>query len=54
MEDRILELVLDFNWGGYGFDELEELARHDPKVGIFDALAAHIAGAVKGNSCGCV
>lgn len=53
MEDLILELVLSFNWGGYGFDELDELASNDPKVGIFDDLAAHIAAAVKGNSCGC-
>lgn len=48
MEENILKAVLDFSWGNYGFDELEELASDDPKVGIFDDLAAHVASSLGG------
>jgi hypothetical protein len=44
MEEKIKAAILSFNWGGYGMDDVEELASNDPDVGVFDDLAAHIAG----------
>lgn len=48
MEEKIKAALLEFNWGGYGMDDIGELADESPDVGIFDALAAEIAKAVAG------
>ena len=43
VERAIKDALLDFNWGGYGMDDVDELASNDPDVGVFDELAAFIA-----------
>jgi hypothetical protein len=46
VEEKIKAALLAFNWGGYGMDDIAELADEDPDIGVFDDLAAILARAV--------